>query len=1094
MAGIFISYNRKDRDLVKPIVEAFLQEGFAVYFDQDIPIGANWIRWMEDSISEASCFIYFASYYGEGEWQKDERDFALGKRKEIIPVFLPDVDPSFFGFLSMKQGVFWSVSPWDQHAYDQLRDYLNNETVRGEVGAVARLPETEQVEIHTLIGREKETCQILSVLRQVEAEKRGTIAFITGQSGYGINVFLDHLQEAVARDGYRVFHSAFFEERNRKQFIDDPRWNSPYHNHSAFFEQQSNLWRRRDLLVLQVLLSQCFDLLPADESKTTYLPSSDWKLEHSFRMMVDQGKPLVILLDDLENASVMWLDLFQKQLLPELLNGLPILFVISLHTEKPLAELEPRELPAALRWAGEMAAQGNAFELFFSRVTLEDVRQFVQPAKTAVVQKLFDLTDGVPWLIEHLWQEWVHRGEVEQDETGRYAFRTGARWASCGTARDYVGSMLDDLPYDDEDFRALGETIEERKQTLAVMLTYAANEGITFTPLALANTFGVDAASFVAVLEYLIDEDEDPGLIEFVEPDRIEVNRQLVSEIERCRFSPTLVWHALLHYPYCDVQTETLTALGKELRGLYLLDIQRKIDSLIRLARKSGDQQLLAQYYAIRYDQGHDGYEPLLAQLDLLLDFTRHDAGETDAFEADEREDWWKQEEDSPPQAAVLDFNQLAPVPLGGDQINILAATHSAIFGLVKELNNTSFFDRYPNESCKLIQSILDVISPIVLNNTIVGYLHYQLGSLLMVIGEYDEASYELDISQDLFSAEGNEEYLATVYYWQGTLALLRGDYEEALENLGRSYKISLKFGKEERVAIVLCALGEISLEKGDYKESYNKFREALEIGRNLRNEILVGRTLYDLGRVAQSVNKFEDAQKKFNESVILFQKYQREDGFAASIFRLGEIEVRLGHYPAGETYLKQALEIYQKLGFQDGIALTLASLSDLACQRDRLDEAKKMINYAMDIRQKLGSQSGIARCLEIKSRIAQKAGDNQTAREYLYTALEAHQKLGHQHDIAIILYRLGQLSKTTGDEQEAWEHFLHALEIYHPLALQPEISDTLSRMGELIRESDEPAETGHRIEQVYAINRDLGHLLEAALNPPGLREMDDGD
>ena len=93
MADIFISYARKDRARVKPLVAALEAEGFSVFWDLEIFVGEEWRKRLEDEIDKAKAVVtVWTETSVASSFVRAESADALGARK-LLQVRLEDVRP-----------------------------------------------------------------------------------------------------------------------------------------------------------------------------------------------------------------------------------------------------------------------------------------------------------------------------------------------------------------------------------------------------------------------------------------------------------------------------------------------------------------------------------------------------------------------------------------------------------------------------------------------------------------------------------------------------------------------------------------------------------------------------------------------------------------------------------------------------------------------------------------------------------------------------------------------------------------------------------------------------------------------------------------
>jgi hypothetical protein len=102
MTDIFISYAKKDRERVIPIVKALEDQGFSTWWDlSSIPIGKTWRQFIDEGLEAARCVLVIwskTSVYSE--WVLDEADEGKG-RKMLVPAIIDDVRPPL-GFRQMQ--------------------------------------------------------------------------------------------------------------------------------------------------------------------------------------------------------------------------------------------------------------------------------------------------------------------------------------------------------------------------------------------------------------------------------------------------------------------------------------------------------------------------------------------------------------------------------------------------------------------------------------------------------------------------------------------------------------------------------------------------------------------------------------------------------------------------------------------------------------------------------------------------------------------------------------------------------------------------------------------------------------------------------
>jgi hypothetical protein len=61
MTDIFFSYSSADRERVRPIHDALVEQGFEVFWDQQVPAGKDWDTWIREHLASSKCAMVFWS-------------------------------------------------------------------------------------------------------------------------------------------------------------------------------------------------------------------------------------------------------------------------------------------------------------------------------------------------------------------------------------------------------------------------------------------------------------------------------------------------------------------------------------------------------------------------------------------------------------------------------------------------------------------------------------------------------------------------------------------------------------------------------------------------------------------------------------------------------------------------------------------------------------------------------------------------------------------------------------------------------------------------------------------------------------------------
>ncbi len=96
MSEIFLSYSSDDKTRVRPVFDALIKQGFGVFWDQQLPPGIDWDRWIRDHLDECRCAVVFWSRHAITSANVRHEATIAQEHSKYLPVLLDDLQPNDF--------------------------------------------------------------------------------------------------------------------------------------------------------------------------------------------------------------------------------------------------------------------------------------------------------------------------------------------------------------------------------------------------------------------------------------------------------------------------------------------------------------------------------------------------------------------------------------------------------------------------------------------------------------------------------------------------------------------------------------------------------------------------------------------------------------------------------------------------------------------------------------------------------------------------------------------------------------------------------------------------------------------------------------
>ena len=275
------------------------------------------------------------------------------------------------------------------------------------------------------------------------------------------------------------------------------------------------------------------------------------------------------------------------------------------------------------------------------------------------------------------------------------------------------------------------------------------------------------------------------------------------------------------------------------------------------------------------------------------------------------------------------------------------------------------------------------------------------LAGLLVVQGNYAQATGHYEESLALHRDQGDRRSEADVLVGLGDIALFQGDADRATavftnaltiyQNIGNTWGIAesknglaaaahhwqqleqatslynegldhfRRLGNERNIAKTLNNLATIAHDRDDYQEAMRLYDQSLEVTRGLKDIRTSADTLNNQAIVAEEQGDIDRAADLYRQSLSMLRYVGDQHGIAYSLLGAGIVAEAQGESTAAARQFDESLAIFQDLGAQSGIAEALKTMADSARQQGDLGRSEHLYHQALDIWRDGQDEEGIA-------------------------------------------------------------------------------------------------------------------------------------
>jgi DNA-binding SARP family transcriptional activator len=198
------------------------------------------------------------------------------------------------------------------------------------------------------------------------------------------------------------------------------------------------------------------------------------------------------------------------------------------------------------------------------------------------------------------------------------------------------------------------------------------------------------------------------------------------------------------------------------------------------------------------------------------------------------------------------------------------------------------------------------------------GHAHYELGRMLVNLGDFGGAQPHLAEALEVFSRLGDRPSQATVHQGFGALFEQQGRYAQALVHAREALRIVEEIGPVTALASIENGVGWLYAHLGQSTEALMYCQRALDLQREIGYRGGEADTLDSLGYTHSRMNDHQQAAECYSQAVEIYHEIGDRFHEAGSHVGLGDAQLHAGDPASARNSWEQALAIFESIPHQD--------------------------------------------------------------------------------------------------------------------------------------------------------------------------------
>ncbi len=332
-------------------------------------------------------------------------------------------------------------------------------------------------------------------------------------------------------------------------------------------------------------------------------------------------------------------------------------------------------------------------------------------------------------------------------------------------------------------------------------------------------------------------------------------------------------------------------------------------------------------------------------------------------------------------------------------------------------------------ESRKACQKGLDIMNDGM--NIETARLKRMLGITYIRTGDYDGSQPIIKDVIDLAVKLDSRIDIAQATHDMGLISWFRGDYDEALASFNEAISVREEIGDIGGRGSSLNNIAVIYMERGENDKALDIFKECLAIDEKREDIHSRAGTLDNIGSIYHTLGDLDLSRQYHEESLEILKRIGDKSGYSWSLGSMAYIFQSLEEYDVAFEYHEKSIELCNEIGDKQLLIHNYYGMADTFIDIGECEKALEYAGLALDLSIELGAKRDEGVCYMIQGMAYRDIGDIEKAEILMEKANVLINEVGDATLLGMLIFEMGILQKIKGNIDEARSELMKAAEIF---------------------------------------------------------------